>query len=259
MPKVFDGLGVDFGGIGDSWSLSTLCCGIVNGLLIGEFHLIAFWMLMEPISLLRKLLLGSCAGFSLAACLVIGSQVWEGMPQAAAIFLWLVGIVLPFAFAVGLLVWSVLIRTNALPLQLWSGNAKQVQYGVRFLLISTVVVAVAFSLIRVSLPSNQDRWLSALELGSLVFWFIWLVSSTSLFAWMVVTTIMRSTLFLTGVVVLLTIFGPVFFQLIASMVLLNRFAIQFRLWAPIPHAMAIGLLISAGIIGLVFRACSKTQ
>ena len=253
MPAILQAISLDSSSL-DSWSLEVVICGILDGLLIGEFLSIAFWLLLESMTLLRKLLLGSCAGFSLSACLVAGLQVWEGMPRGAAVFIWVVGSLLPFAFAVFLWFWSVLIRTDDLPLRLGAKNSRNTQYGVGFLLFSMFAVAAAIFLIRVSLPSDQDTWFPAGELAAIVMWFVWLVAATSLFAWITVKTIIRSTLFFTGVVVLLSIFGPDCFHFVASMVLPKSFSIQFRLWEPLPHTVAIGLLISALIIGLVCRA-----
>jgi hypothetical protein len=89
--------GMRFRNVG--WNPLAVLAGFLNGLLIGEFVSVAFWILFDSVSLPKKLLLGTFLGFVLAACLIVGLQVWPGMPVAAGVFILVVGALLPIAFA----------------------------------------------------------------------------------------------------------------------------------------------------------------
>ena len=236
-----------------NWNLVWLLVGILNGLLIGEFLAIAIWILWEKISLHRKLLLGFVAGFLLSACLVIGIQIWEGMPRSAAILLWVVGVLYPFAFAIWILVWSILIGRKQFQLQLIPREAGQAQYGIGFLLLSMLAVAVAIATIRISLPTDRHKWLSAFEFLSVAFWLLWIAIATSLLAWLAFAMILRPTRFNIGAVFLLTLFGPTVFQLVASFILVGKSRLNFKLFEPLAHSIALGVLTAGIILGLVYR------
>ncbi len=235
------------------WKIFGVFVGILNGLLIGEFLSLAFWILLDPISLHRKFLLGFCGGFFLSTCLIVGCQVWDGMPMAAAILMWVVGVLFPFAFAVSLRGWSALVLGKSFPLRLVPGMSGQSQFGIGFLLSAMSALAIAFAVIRVVLPPVRENWLSGVEFLSVGIWFIWLVIATSMFTLLAFATVVLPTRVRIGSVILLTILGQSIFQLVASLIVVGQFRFDFQPFEPLSQSTAIGLLISGVILGIVYR------
>ncbi len=232
------------------WRYRDIVVGILNGLFFGEFISVAFWILLDPISLHRRLLLGFCAGFFLATCRIIGTQDWEGILREVAIMQWLVGVLFPIAFAVSLRCWSPLVVGKDFPLQLVRRRPRQAQFGTGFLLSSMSALAIAFAIIRVLLPPGVSwRSGSSFELLAVGGWLVLFVIATSMFTVLAFATVVLPTRVRIGSVILLTILGPSFFQWVASGIV--RF--DFKAFEPLAQSMAIGFLISGVILGIVFR------
>ncbi len=115
-------------------------------------------------------------------------------------------------------------------------------------------LAIAFAIIRVVLlPPDQENWLSALSFLAVGIWFIWLVIATSMFTVLAFASVVLPTRVRIGSLILLTILGQSIFQFVASLIVVGRFRFNFQPFEPLSQSIAIGLLISGVILGIVYR------
>ncbi len=243
------------------WNFQTVWVGALNGLLIGEFVAVAFWMMYDPLSLSKKLLLGTFVGLLLAACLVLGMQVWPGMPMVAGVFLLIVGSVFPSLFACILYgVKRITMLKNGRTFTSKSQSTSR-QYGIGFLLLVMVVVALTITLIRSVLPTGGDGWLSTWEFVYLAVWFVWLSIGVTLFIWFPFLAVLRTTWFNVRVSLVLAIFGPSLFDWFSGFMLIGRMnpGRNFEMFDALPQCMSFGLLIASLLLGAILRLCVCTE
>lgn len=249
------------GGLGRGWDPGTVLAGFLNGLLIGEFVAIAFWMLFESISLPKRLLLGTFLGCFLATCLIVGLQVWPGMPVAAGVFILVVGALLPSAFAGLVYCVAKLCSPKVLQTKLaFESASRSQQFGVGFLLTVMFAVALVITMIRSVLPSGQSDWLSAYEFLFMGLWFVWLAIGTSLFIWFSFASVVQPTRVHIGTSVSLALLGPSLFQWISSFMLIGQMRIRTTpFFDALPQSISFGLLATSLMLGLIFRAIGNRK
>ena len=239
VPFVFTLFRIDFV---DGWNFQTFWIGALNGLLIGEFVAVAFWMMYDPLSLSKKLLLGTFVGLLLAACLVLGMQVWPGMPMVVGVFLLIVGSVFPSLFACflyGVKRIAMLMKGRTFTSE--SQRASR-QYGIGFLMLVMAAVALAITLIRSVLPTGGDGWLSSREFMCLAVWFVWLSIGVTLFIWFPFRSVLQTTWFNLCVSLVLAIFGPSLFGWFSGFMLIGRLSpgANFKMFDALPQCMSFG-------------------
>ena len=243
------------------WNPWTVLAGFLNGLLIGEFVAVAFWILFDSVSLPKKLLLGTFLGCFLAACLIVGLQVWPGMPVAAGVFILVVGALLPIAFAGLVCCVARLCSPKVLRTKLaFESASRSQQFGVGFLLAVMFVVALAITMIRSVLPTGRSDWLSAYEFLFVGLWFGWLAIGTSLFIWFSFASVVQPTRVHIGTCIGLALLGPSLFQWISSFMLIGQMRIQTTpFFEALPQSISFGLLATSLLLGLVFRAIGNRK
>ncbi len=233
--------------------MQSLLLGFSNGLLIGEFFVVAFWVCIDEGPLKNRLLIGTACGLFLAISLIAGLQVWPGMPLVAAIMFCIVGVVLPFIDASMLFLISRWVSTDLRSDLRVNRPYKDSQFGVGYLMMTTLFVALTLALIRLVLPSTRSPWLNSLEFLYLAAWFVWLAVGTSLTVWGVMLAWIRPNLFSIAACVLLASVGPGLFQWISSQFMIGQFQFRFRWFDSLPYAIAMGLVFTGSLLGFVYR------
>lgn len=261
VPFVLSSLSYDFPT--GRWDAKTVWTGFLDGLLIGEFLAIAVWILFDAWSLSMRLLIGAFLGLFLAGCLILGFQVWPGLPMAVCVFIMIVGSVLPFVFA-GFLYGARRLSMNKNLAKLASqSESRSRQYGIGFLLAVMFAVALAITLIRWVLRSaGKDGWLdSNWEFVFLGLWFFCLSMSVTLFMWFPFLSVFKTTSFNLGCTLVLTILFPSFFHWISGFLLFGRLSpgTSFRLFSAFPQSMSFGVLTSSLLLGTIIRLCVCTE
>lgn len=254
VPFLFTLLRIDFV---DGWNFQTVWIGVMNGLLIGEFVAVAFWMMYDPLSLLKKLLFGTFVGLLLAACLVLGMQVWPGMPMVAGVFLLIVGSVFPSLFACLLYGAKRITMLKKGRMITSESQSKSRQYGIGFLMLVMAAVALAITLIRSVLPTGGDGWLSSREFVCLAVWFGSLSIGVTLFIWFPFRSVLQTTWFNLCVSLVLAIFGPSLFGWFSGFMLIGRLSpgANFKMFDAVPQCMSFGLLTTSLLLGTIIRLC----
>jgi len=242
------------------WDFGTVFVGVLNGFLIGEFVAIAFWILFDPMSLPIKILLGALIGLFLSGCLVLGVQVWPGMPLAAGVFILIVGSVFPLVF-VCLLVG---VRRLTLPkngtILGAEPQGKSRQYGIGFLLGVMIAVALAITIIRSVVPSSSGGgWLSYWEFVFLSLWFVWLSIGVTLFIWFPFVSVLKTSWFNISIALVLAVFGPSLFDWTSGFILMwigrmNPGA-NYKIFSVLPQCISFGLLATSLLLGAIIRLC----
>lgn len=239
---------------GNDWRAETVLVGGLNGLLIGEFVSIAFWILFDSISLTKKLLFGTSLGLFVAASLIVGLQASPGMPVSAGVFILVSGSLFPLLLAC-LFYCVQRLTSRKLEARLWGESGRNSkQYGIGLLLGVMVAVAFAITIIRSVLPSGGDDWLSSWEFVFLSLWFVWLAIGSTLFIWFPFLSILRPSVAKIATALIFAVFGPSFFQWIASFVLIGRFQFQLPLmFPPLAQSISFGLLFTSLLMGVLIR------
>jgi hypothetical protein len=244
-----------------NWNFQTIWVGALNGLLIGEFVAVAFWMLYDPLSLSKKLLLGTFVGLLLAACLILGMKVWPGMPLSAGVFVLIVGSMFPILFVCFLYGARRITMMKDGAMFASKPEGKSRQYGIGFLFVVMVVVALTLTLIRSVLPSGGDDWLSAWEFVFLGLWFVWLSISVTLFIWFPFLSVMHTTWFNVSVSLVLAVLGPSLFDWISSFILIGRWNAGYavKMFDALPQCMSFGLFATSLLMGAIIRLCAQKE
>lgn len=237
-----------------SWNASSLVVGFINGMLIGEPFLIAFWFLLDRSRLPSRFLNTLCLGFFTGISLVGGLQVWPGMPVAAACVIIASAVLLPF-FVVMVLRLVAWMSRNTLcePVAPAPRNSGGSQFGLGYLLLATFFIALAMASLRAAMPKSQDGWLTAAEFLILVCWFAWLAFATSLFVWIHFLTWRTFSLAKVSIAIIISVLGPNLFQWVSSQMLFGRMGFRFRWFDPRAYSMSFGLIFASMVLaGLVY-------
>ena len=221
------------------------------GLLLAQFASLAMWLVLGTWALRNRIGIVGTIVFVLALALIVGTQVWPGMPLAAAYVMIVSGFVLTF-LAAG--TFALVIRASQLQLvdglgATRSSNHSEKQFGVGYLLFLMTVVAVFIALFKVAVPKNSDAWIGLPEYVSLFSWFLLLAISMGLLAWIVCMVLLQKPSVMAILSLIASvIIGPFGFQGVASWILVGRMAVN----CGNPSHLAIAYLICAGIlVGLV--------
>jgi hypothetical protein len=230
------------------------------GLLLSEFGLIAYWANSNSIPLASRCI-GVCMfDFLFGICLVIGCHAWGGMPIAFAITMIAVSSVFGFASWGLISLWDRLLGFQVVLTSTTSSiidrEIRERQFGIGTLLISMVLFAVGFVVIKQILPTNGQPWLpSFFDYVIIAVWFTWLFVAISVIVWVnrnaVLANASRSKW--VGVLLSLVCVGPIVFQWLASLLLGTSL---FKLGGPMGDSVSM-LIAYCIAIGLT-AGCSLT-
>ncbi len=243
----------------DDYDLAYKLGGLTCGLLLSEFLAIAHWQVFNVGRISVRFSVGIFTSFLLTIGLLIGIQIWPGIPTGFSILLLVMG---P---TITLIAWGVLAlffhyspyyRKAAF---LHDCQAKpRNQFSIGTLLLWMTLFALAIFLVKAIVPWNEGNWLeSRFEYFLLVVWFLWLSLSIALSSWILVVAVLgRSRRWLIAYVLTLSL-GPLLFQWLAGTILhQGRLRISWRLenlW--LLYTVAIGLAFGNAIIVTMMRFC----
>jgi hypothetical protein len=204
---------------------------VLTGLLLAQFASLATWLTLGTLALRNRVVIAGTIAVTLSLTLVIGLQIWPGMPFAAALLMLISGLGLTF-FTAGTV--ALVIQARQLHLVDHSGvsrplNPSRKQFGVGYLLVLMAAVALFITLFRAAIPKDVSPWLGPYEYVSLFFWFLMLACSMGLFSCIACSLLLRKPSALSVIVFLASIaLGPLGFQFAASGILTGRFATNWQ-------------------------------
>jgi hypothetical protein len=194
---------------------------VLTGLLTSEYVMIGYWAVSDDRSLAYRSIIVSGIGVLLGVCLVIGCYAWPGMPLFAAIC------ILVSSWLFGYTTWGLInlwdrlfkIRTASSQSRIERKLKKQ-QFGIGYLLVVMTVIAIGMIAVKATIPKNLNPWLGGIvEYFWLALWFGWLYLGVSVVAWTLKNAVLGWSLGYGCLLTLLILFGPLIFQLVASMIL----------------------------------------
>lgn len=260
VPDILKAFHLDGGVQLKTWEFEVVLGGFLSGLLISEFIAIGFWILLDTMSVSNKLVAGLSLGVLLAACLIVGTQVWSGFD--AALFILILGVLMPLAFAG---IFFGLARLLA-PRLLQSKNTSHAtersrQFGIGYLMVLMVFIAVLLSIIRYVMPLVLIPKLELRVFIGIGFWSVWLVVGTSVFAWFSFAAVVRPSFLNVVMSLWIAVVGPSIFQWIASFFLVGGgLSIKNPQWFDVhPQSISFGILAASLLIGLIVRNFHKVE
>jgi hypothetical protein len=206
------------------WTLSgnEIVGGLLIGTLLSQFATLSVWGVMSSWPWHFRWLLMGILTFALVNMFAVGLQGAESgeIPLMGFVVMVLGGWGITFGSALifGWLLrrYRVVAGKSELVAAYPQAKSALSQYGVRFLLMVMVSVALGSFILRNTLPKNSDMWVSGLQFVSIAMFFVWLTIGVSILTFLEFRVCMgHCTLATMGLLFLCLTLGPIVFQAVS--------------------------------------------
>ena len=196
--------------------------GLLMGTLLSQFSTLSIWGVMSSWPWHFRWLLMGILTFALVNMFAVGLQSAESHEIPLMGFVVMVlggwGITFGSALILGWLLrrYRVVARKSELEAAYPQSKSALSQYGVRFLLMVMVSVALGSFILRNTLPKNSDMWVSGVQILSIAMFFVWLTIGVSILTFLEFRVCLgHCTLASMGLLFLCLTMGPVVFQAVS--------------------------------------------